>query len=232
MYAFSNAFIKATVLRRPSTTNKSPYVADIMFLNGEKALAHTPALDADGLVSQGKTVLCQPCSNTNRKTSYTIECAIDEKGTIIGLKPLMANELFSRITNMQLNKEVKKNNSRFDFVSQSNGIYIEVKGVPLAHDGVAFFPHGYKKSQNEPISERAIKHLQELGKLAKEGNHAYLIFITQRADVHVMMPSHRDPFFREAYFQCLKNGVIVKCYSFKWTLEGKCFYKGEIPIRA
>ena len=241
IYEYSTPFIPAIVIRRPSKTNKSPYVADIELQNDSgdttHVLAHSPSLDANGLVSQGKRVLCQPSNNTTRKTQYTIECAIDENGTIIGLKPLIANRLLICLSNKQtqldipkVSPEMQKNSSRFDFASYSQNTYIEIKGVPLADNGVAFFPHGYRKTRNEPISRRAVKHLQELTKLAKEGNKTYLIFITQRPDVHTMIPSNRDSFFKEAFKKAIQAGVIVKCFSFQWYMNGKCFFIGEIPI--
>ena len=74
-------------------------------------------------------------------------------------------------------------NSRFDFYGHTHDnkeFICEVKSVPLAdyvdgtakekaemditdkkwNEKIAYFPDGYRKSINEPISERAIKHVK------------------------------------------------------------------------
>ena len=75
-------------------------------------------------------------------------------------------------------------NSRFDFygISDNKPFILEVKNVPLADyvdcenkekknmnfdnydfkDKISYFPDGYRKKKNQPISERAIKHINEL----------------------------------------------------------------------
>jgi DNA-binding sugar fermentation-stimulating protein len=62
--------IEASVVRRPSTINKSPWVADVRLKNGRIALAHVPALDMGGLCIEGSKILLKP--------------AIDSKGKLVG----------------------------------------------------------------------------------------------------------------------------------------------------
>lgn len=59
-------------------------------------------------------------------------------------------------------------NSRFDLYVEyeDKRAFIEVKGVTLEEDGVVLFP--------DAPSERAVKHVEELGQAVKEGYEAYV----------------------------------------------------------
>jgi sugar fermentation stimulation protein A len=59
--------------------------------------------------------------------------------------------------------ECKYKNSRFDFYveTDSEKIFVEVKGVTLEKDGVVSFP--------DAPTERGVKHINELISAAKEG---------------------------------------------------------------
>ncbi|KAL3790923.1 hypothetical protein ACHAWO_010920 [Cyclotella atomus] len=64
--------VKGTVLNRPSTTVKSPYVADVSLPDSTTALAHAPALDCAGMCVSGKEVYLS-CRPAGGKTSHAIE---------------------------------------------------------------------------------------------------------------------------------------------------------------
>eukprot|EP00747_Dinoflagellata_sp_TGD_P024479 gnl/TRDRNA2_/TRDRNA2_130580_c1_seq1.p1 gnl/TRDRNA2_/TRDRNA2_130580_c1~~gnl/TRDRNA2_/TRDRNA2_130580_c1_seq1.p1 ORF type:complete len:507 (-),score=56.74 gnl/TRDRNA2_/TRDRNA2_130580_c1_seq1:67-1587(-) len=66
--------VPATVIRRPSSRNKSPYVGDVRLDDGREAIAHMPSLDMGGKCIAGTQVLLKP--------------AVDKKG-----QPLGANVL-------------------------------------------------------------------------------------------------------------------------------------------
>ena len=48
--------VEATVVRRPSARNKSPYVGDVELRDGRIALAHMPSLDVGGKCLPGAQV--------------------------------------------------------------------------------------------------------------------------------------------------------------------------------
>ena len=50
------ALQRATVIKRPSASIKSPYVADITLEDGTMALCHTPGQSCSGLVVPGRTI--------------------------------------------------------------------------------------------------------------------------------------------------------------------------------
>lgn len=150
-------------------------------------------------------------------------------------------------------------NSRFDFAGiDSNGkeFIMEIKAVPQAdyydvdqksrknykheiikkdfHEKIAYFPDGFRKSssKNEPISARALKHIQELEILAKvQKIRTILCFIIQRSDTEIFQTSHIDPIYREAVLKAYQNGVEIKTVQVHWTRDGDCYFvKNNSPI--
>ncbi len=148
-------------------------------------------------------------------------------------------------------------NSRFDFTGidyYGKPFIMEVKNVPLAdyvdvpkkdrkkykneienkeyHDKISYFPDGYRKSSNDVVSPRALKHIQELEEVAKTSEtRAILCFIVEREDVTSFQPSNIDPTYKKAVQKAWMNGVEIKVIQVKWKLEGECmFIKNNLPI--
>lgn len=194
-----------------------------------------------------------------RKTQYTVVGGEASDGGIVGLEPMIANTLAYRLTCEELGinlraldaevtmkasrsrkhrgkgsgTEMKHEETRFDFADETSDppVYVEVKSVPLAQDGCAYFPHGTPRKKGEPVSERANKHLKELAELVREHNaKSVVLFISQRCDIHKVVPSYEDPTFREALQEALDAGVIAKAFSVRWHISGECTFEGELPI--
>ena len=149
--------------------------------------------------------------------------------------------------------EFSIDNSRFDFVAQceSKLTVIEVKSVPLADyfDGtskeleaymknsvpkekIAIFPYcttaGKRKLSNEPLSERALKHVVELTKLVSSKT-CVLLFIVQRNDVSKFCVTKLDPLYKEACKKAVDAGVVIKAVSVRWENQ-HCYYEKELEI--
>ncbi len=147
-------------------------------------------------------------------------------------------------------------NSRFDFICRDKNnkmTIIEVKNVPCAdyedmpskerkkHDfshrdvntKVAYFPDGYRKTKNETISPRALKHIQELEELKNQNTdiRCILIFVIQRIDVKIFQASVVDILYRKALQKAFKNGVEIIPIQVYWNNEGQCIYNKAIPFR-
>ena len=147
-------------------------------------------------------------------------------------------------------------NSRFDFVLNENNLdikphVVEVKAVPIAfyenipikeykkkkysnfdkNKKIGVFPVGYKKSKDSPISERAIKHLKELGRLISEKHisSGTCLFIIGRDDVIQFSPSKEDPHYCLAMKEAIDMGVNIKAIKIRWN-NNNAFYAGEIPV--
>lgn len=158
--------------------------------------------------------------------------------------------------NSNITAEYKYGKSRFDFhLIDHNGIetFIEVKSVPLADyediekkerkdknydhleydQKVSYFPDGYRKKKNDPVSPRALKHINELSQIKKERKdnvRCIMIYVIQRNDSKVFQPSIVDPIYRSAFIDAQDSGVEMIAIQTSWNKEGECFFEREMPI--
>jgi len=153
-----------------------------------------------------------------------------------------------------------KVDSRFDFTGvDQNGIpfIMEIKNVPLADyedvcskdrklldftgrdfsSKVAYFPDGYRKKSTDPISPRALKHVQELTWIKSQDPRirCILCFVIQRHDVNRFAPSVIDPIYREAIRVAMDAGVEIIPLVIKWERSGATSYEAhfvcdDLPI--
>ena len=240
LYSFKAPLIKAKVLSRPSKKVKSPYLADIL-IDDKPYICHTAGLGCSGHIIPDAIIWVYEKPETNTKSTHVVYL-IEEHGVFIGCDPLMANKIAYKLlkNNMVLPNvkhllpEFDLNNSRFDFVCKSDEhmAIIEVKSVPLGEDGIAIFPYrltnGKQKVHDEPISERALKHVNELASNTKYYK-CVLLFIIQRTDVSKFTVSKNDLQYYEACKNAMKAGVIFKAISVKWDTQ-KCYFEKELEI--
>jgi DNA-binding sugar fermentation-stimulating protein len=110
--------VKGTVLNRPSTTIKSPYVADVSLPHSTTALAHAPALDCAGMCVSGKEVYLS-CRPAGGKTSHAIELVESDalaKGgdaVLVGAHPRLGELIALEILKRGLLKDVLALNGGF-----------------------------------------------------------------------------------------------------------------------
>lgn len=150
--------VKGTVLKRPSATIKSPYVADVLLDDGRTVLAHSAALGCCGLSDKGATIWLHDLPSKKKgdaKCSHriclsTLYDTVREKSVTIGIFPKYAEELaekalvgnylrclqgvrkYRRETVIKVDGLV---DSRFDFSGidgQGCPFLMEIKNVPLA----------------------------------------------------------------------------------------------------
>lgn len=138
--------------------------------------------------------------------------------------------------------------SRFDFSGiDENGIpfIMEVKNVPLAdyeditskerkqmcfngrdiNSKVAYFPDGYRKKTTDPVSPRALKHINELALIKRMSNtRCIMCYVIQRTDVDRFQPSVIDPAYREAFIEAVNSGVEIITMVVQWTREGEAYF--------
>jgi len=118
-----------------------------------------------------------------------------------------------------LRREVRfgSENSRVDFVLEfaSGPAYIEVKSVTLgfADSPVAAFP--------DARSERACKHLRELGRLAEQGVRAVQLYCVNLSGVEAVRPAAEiDPQYAQALADARAVGVEVLAYGCELSAIG------------
>ncbi|MBR4972380.1 MAG: DNA/RNA nuclease SfsA, partial [Oscillospiraceae bacterium] len=104
----------------------------------------------------------------------------------------------------ELRGEYTHGDSRFDFSFMKDGrrCFLEVKGVTLENNGVCAFP--------DAPTERGVKHLRGLTKLAQAGYGAYVLFVIQMENVKYLHPNDTtDLQFGKALREAAENGVQV-----------------------
>ena len=156
-------------------------------------------------------------------------------------------------------REVKFDNSRFDFfgIDENNKHFIlEVKNVPLCdyvdthekeksllekqgafknmqfNEKISYYPDGYRKKKGAVVSERALKHINELKHqlIQKTVHRSIICFVVQRTDSSSFQASNLDPIYQKAFYNAINEGVEVIVIVIKWDIEGNAYYYGNIDI--
>ncbi len=115
--------------------------------------------------------------------------------------------------------------SRFDLYVELEGrrIFIEVKGVTLEREGIAYFP--------DAPTMRGIKHLYELVNSIGQGYEAYILFVIQMKGVKEFRPNDlTQPDFGEALRYADDKGVKVLAYDCIVS-EGEVYIDKSIPVK-
>lgn len=171
------------------------------------------------------------------------------------------NNLLNKLKNVKRYKKETKIfvpnlvDSRFDFSGiDEDGVpfILEVKNVPLAdyedvtakerkkmtfddrviNSKVSYFPDGYRKKTTDPVSPRALKHINELSLIKKMSKtRCIMCYVIQRTDVNRFQPSIIDPEYREAFTKAVDSGVEIITMVVQWTREGEAYFiRDDLPI--
>ena len=151
------------------------------------------------------------------------------------------------LKSFQREKKIENTNSRFDFVGidvNDKPFIMEVKSVPLAdyidctakerktysdesfehvpyNEKIAYFPDGYRKKAKDPVSPRALKHLNDLMMLSNEGIYRTIMcYVIQREDVSSFQPSVIDEAYRNMFYKAQEAGVEMHAIQFLWSEDG------------
>jgi len=194
------------------------FLADIRLESGELITAHCPNSGSmKGCAEPGWKVLVSDSQNPKRKLLYTWEMV--HNGTCwIGINTMVPNMLaFEAVSNNQIpeltgystiKKEQKySHNSRIDLLLEKEdcNCYVEVKNVTLVEDNFYLFP--------DAVTERGLKHLNDLYAMKKKGNRAVMLYIIQRNDGEVFKPCYAiDPEYSKKLKQVHKKGVEILPY--------------------
>jgi len=245
------ALQKAIVVKRPSASIKSPYVADIRLEDGSLALCHTPGLSCSGLVVPGRTIYVSK-SSPKSKTAYTAQVSesVDSEGTYyIGIHPMVSQQMASKMLEKISSEAVWKSevaiekHTRLDFVGTlgqtGKKIYVEVKNAMISTtpnlrvQRKAIFPEGYRKTKDATISPRAVKHAETLAALRKDPNTeaAYLVFIVPRKDCEAGLELNlNDPTYCKAVIAAVEAGVQIKVFGLDFHLDGSIYFVQELQF--
>lgn len=173
----------------------------------------------------------------------------------------LKNNLLSKLQNIKSYKKETKIyvpglvDSRFDFsgIDENNIPFImEVKNVPLADyeditskdrkkmsfenrdqdSKVAYFPDGYRKKTSDPVSPRALKHINELTLIKRMSKtRCIMCYVIQRSDVDRFQPSVIDPEYRNAFIEAMDSGVEIITMVINWNKDGEAYFiKDDLRI--
>ncbi len=198
--------VKGTFISRPNR-----FIANVE-IDGK---IHTVHVKNTGrcreLLIPGVDVYLEESANPARKTKYDL-VTVRKGDVLINMDSSAPNKIaeeWIRCGNLfsesaEVRREVTWGASRFDLYAEdgTRRAFIEVKGVTLEKDGIAYFP--------DAPTERGVKHVLELESAVREGYEAYLLFIVQMANVTEMRPNdvtHKA--FGDAVRQAAENGVKV-----------------------
>ena len=180
-------------------------------INGNEEVVHVKNTGrCRELLQPGAAVWCQESTKPNRKTKFDLITVrkgdrlinMDSQAPNIAAGEWLRNGGLGEISNLKA--ESFYGDSRFDFSFEKDGkqCFLEVKGVTLENDGVCAFP--------DAPTERGVKHLKGLTRLAQEGYGAYVLFVIQMPDVKYLHPNDKtDPAFGDALREAAENGVQV-----------------------
>lgn len=163
------------------------------------------------LLVPGNRVYLVKCDNPARKTPYDLIAAVRQDGRLVNMDSTAPNRAAMEwlqaggLGDLQnLRAEVTAGDSRFDFAAEQGGrpVYIEVKGCTLERDGVALFP--------DAPTERGVKHLRGLARLARQGCRCIALIVIQMKGVHAFEPNWAThPAFGEAMIEAKEAGVEI-----------------------
>jgi DNA-binding sugar fermentation-stimulating protein len=244
---------RVTVLKRPSASIKSPYVADIQLDDGTVAMCHTPGLGCCGLVEAGRVIYVKPAASKTAKTAWTAvlaECT-DETGVYtVGIHPMISQKAAAHVLDrlgyvgvIWKSEVVINEHTRLDYVGTlptGKKVYVEVKNamvsgmtsIPRASRR-ALFPDGFRKKKDEPVSPRAVKHAETLAELAlrPDTEAAILLYTVPRDDCGDGLEINpRDPIYCRAVWAAVRAGVKIWGFSFTHTPGNEMVYEKSVPV--
>jgi sugar fermentation stimulation protein A len=211
---YPEPLIPARFLRR-----EKRYSILVRLEDGEEAWAHSP--------NPGRLLSCLPEVGTpvflsrvqkrpdgGPKYRFRVEQSEPIPGVRVGINPLLANRvaaevlesgMFPELSGCSLiGKEVPYGEgSRVDILGEMGRqrVYIEVKSVTYREKESGLFP--------DAVSERALRHLQELERCVALGHRSVLLFVVQRVDVARVLPADGiDPEYGRAFRSAIASGVL------------------------
>lgn len=182
------------------------------------------------LLLPGAQVMLQLSDNPNRKTAWDLISVKKEGLGWVNMDSQAPNRVVMEFLEKQpgityIRPEYRYGDSRVDFYferfaangkdpggeQQTNGApgeprqcLMEVKGVTLERDGIAYFP--------DAPTERGVKHILELQRALAEGYDSYLAFVIQMEGITEVRPNDEThPAFGQALREAAAAGVQVLC---------------------
>ncbi len=244
---FPRPIYRAKIVARPSASNRSPYLVDVVLDNDTNQriwVAHNPALLCGGHLDKGATVYVMSSPLGSKSLSRFQVMFLETEGTLVITNPHVANKLAEQIILRghlgwipnTLKAEVTHGESRFDYYAKVDDQehFIEVKSAPLTDTSgeAALFPIGNRRHKaTDPVSPRAVKHAEHLTSLQVQKTHnTTLLFIAMRPDVSHFQISTADITYNNAIRKAHEAGVSLQAFSVRPTSEGEVFLEKALDV--
>jgi len=220
---FEKPLIEGTLIKRYKR-----FLSDVELKSGEKVMAHVPNSGSmKGCAEPGWPVALTFNDDPARKLKYTLELVKSGKYWI-GVNTMRPNRLAEETIASgfirelagfrAIRREVKYGkNSRVDLLLEDpkkGTVYVEVKNVTMPGEGGAIlFP--------DAVTERGLKHLEELAAVVKKGQRAAMLYWVNRGDGKVVRPAAQiDPAYAKGLQKAAGQGVEIYAVRAKITLKG------------
>jgi sugar fermentation stimulation protein A len=183
-----------------------------------------------GLVAPGSVVWISESSSPTRKYRHTwemVEADLGKGPQLVGINTSHPNRIVAdaiadgAIEELRgfasLRREVKYGRaSRIDILleDQKQGLaYVEIKNVHLSRrPGLAEFP--------DSVTERGVKHLEELAEMVRQGHRAVMLYLIQRADARRFdLAADIDRTYAAAFEAARAAGVEALAYRCRLSPE-------------
>ena len=222
---FQTELVPARLIRRYKR-----FLADcVLEASGEEVTAHCANPGSMmGLAEPNTRVWLEPNDDPRKKLKYGWRLVDHENGHFTGVDTSLPNRALKAALIAKkiapfahyplVRPEVKYGeNSRIDFLltgPELPDLYMEVKSVTLSRNpGTAEFP--------DSVTKRGTKHLEELAKMANEGQRAMMLYLVQRTDcTDFKLADDIDPAYARAYAAAREAGVETLCLSTNITAHG------------
>ncbi len=211
------------------------FLADVELASGALITAHCPNPGSMlGCLEDHAPVYLSPQAKPGRRTTHTWEMIYINRGWV-GINTMVPNRLALEAARLkaldlfadcdEIRSEVKtSSHSRLDLRGRGPGgdLFVEVKNVTLARDGLALFP--------DAKTVRGAKHLEELMRLKGEGAGAAMLYIVQRQDAQAFAPAQDiDPDYARLFHQARAAGVEMRVVQAKVTPQAVSLVR-ELPL--
>lgn len=211
------------------------FFADIKLDNDEIVTAHVPNTGSmKGLLTEKAPALLTYNNDPKRKLKYTLE-ALKTPSSWVGVNTSRPNKMAAQAFADQIiphwqeydfiKTEAKINDkTRIDLALAKNlkikkwdkslldeqqFHFVEIKNVTLSDKNTAMFP--------DAVTERGLKHLNELIELVHSGHSAELLFIVQRQDCDHFLPAYDiHPEYATTLQQAEEQGVRLTALECQW----------------
>jgi sugar fermentation stimulation protein A len=198
------------------------FFVDADLPDGTIATAHCPNTGSMlGLMEAGNPVYLSPADNPERKLRYTLEM-IDVGTSLVGVNTGRPNALvaeaiaagrvpeLSGYATLEREKKYGKN-SRIDLLltdPAKGTCFVEVKNTTLREGDAAAFP--------DAVTDRGLKHLEELMAERKKGNRVVMFYLVQRSDcAYFTVADSIDPAYGRTLRQAVAEGLEILAYTCK-----------------